>query len=136
MLVGDAAIQLAKQTSRSHSPVRSLDDDRHLPPIDLDVEIDPEPPAVTHIWRPEESLWICFHQHLLRSLWCSTPDPEAVVVMVVGSVGELLAGYEPGGLSVAELFGRLRQAETELSKLFDLGWVARPVEHYRLSYRR
>src|SRR5260370_33101830 len=87
---------------RGHSPVSALDDDRDLAPVDLDVEINPEPPAVADVGRPEESFWIRLHEHLLRALGRRAPGAEPVVVVVIGGGDERLARHRARLLARAQ----------------------------------
>src|SRR5713226_1658923 len=79
-----AAFQVAQQSPRGYSSISPLDNDRDFPPIDLDIEINPEPAAVTHVRWPEEALWIRLDKHVLRPLRRRAPSAKPVVVMMVG----------------------------------------------------
>src|SRR5713226_8818966 len=85
----------SQQPFRCRSSVRALDNNRDFPPVDLDIEIDPEPSAMTDIGRPEEARRISLHEHLLCALRRRAPGAEAIVVVMIGCGDELLAGDEP-----------------------------------------
>ena len=82
----------------------ALDHDPDLHPIDLDIEIDPDPPPHTDVRRPEEPLRIGADQNLLSAVGGRKPHAQPIVVVMIGRRCKLLATYEPRGLAVAELF--------------------------------
>ena len=81
----------------------ALDHDPDLHPIDLNVEIDPDPPPHTDVRRPEKTPRIGLDQHLLSPVRGRQPHAQPIVVVMIGRRCKLLATYEPRGLAVAEL---------------------------------
>jgi hypothetical protein len=86
-------------------------------PIDIDVEIAPDPTSSAHIGRHEETIRVGLYQHPLNPVGGGTPAGEAIVVMVVGESDELsLPTDEPGRLSMADPLLDFRQGETDLAQ--------------------
>jgi hypothetical protein len=104
--------------------VGALDDDCKLAPIDLGIEVNTKPATMSHVGWPKEASRIRLDQHLLGPFRSGAPRAQAVVVVMVRCGGKFLSGHEPCRFSVAEAFGDLWQAHTELSKSLDLGRVA------------
>ena len=78
---------------------------------------------------PEEASGIGSDKHLLKSLRRGAPHREAIVVVVVGGRGELLALNEPGGLAMAELLDHPGQGEAEMTEAVDAGGITGPIQH-------
>ena len=86
--------------------MRLIDEVGYFLPLDLDVEIDPEPAAVTHIRRSEETSWLGRDQLLLEARGSRAPEAQAVIMVVIG-IGHkhLLVIDKPGGLAMTRSLG-------------------------------
>ena len=106
-------VQPSHQLLRGDLPVGVGDDLGDLVPVHLVVvEPDAEPAATADVRRPEEPVRAGGDQRLLRAGRGGAPEPDPVVVVVVGVGHEDLA-HEPGRLAVAGLLGDLGQGQAE-----------------------
>ena len=102
-------VQCRHQSWWRHRTVGIRDDLGDLGPVDGHVEVDAEPAAAADVRRPEVVLRGRRDERLLDPGWRCAPEPEPVVVMVVGVRDErLLVPDEPGRLAVAQPLRRLR----------------------------
>src|SRR5438445_1928481 len=118
---------LLEEPLRRHSAIGALDDDADLFPVDLDVEVDANPAAVSNVRRPKETLRFSFHKNFLGALRRGAPSAQAIVVLVVRGGDELPARDEPRRLAMAHLLGHLRKGETDLPKPLDFDRIARSL---------
>jgi hypothetical protein len=88
-----------------HLTMSVLDHRSELIPIDLDVEVDTEPSAVTHVRRPEEATRIGFDQHLLEACRSCAPNRHTVIVVMICRGRKLPSIDKPCRFAVAQLFG-------------------------------
>jgi hypothetical protein len=83
-----------------------VDESIQLVPVDGDVEIHADPPAVPDVRRAEEALRRALDEHLLDALRGGEPERPSIVVMAVRGGRELATvGREPGRLAVAQPLG-------------------------------
>ena len=84
--------------------VRVLHDARHLVPVEVAVETDTQPPAVTHVGRHEEPLGFEVHQLRLRARRRRDPQRQPPVAGGETRQASVLAGLAGGAAANSSAF--------------------------------
>src|SRR5215210_4929101 len=95
---------------RRHLRICVLGYSCHLVPLKSPVEPDPQPAAMAHVGRDEETLWIRLDKHALHPFGRGAPECEPPVAVVVGHhhhEGSLVA-HEEGRRPVTQALAGLR----------------------------